>query len=929
MLRITVSKSAKAAIKYFNESLSKADYYTEQENTIGRWGGKAAEMLNLSGEVTKDHFEKLANNINPNNNEKLNVRDSENRRVGYDFTFSIPKSVSIAHYFTNDDDILKAHQAAKDSALAEIEKNMQTQAGQGKNKHYQNTGNIIHASFLHKEARPVDGVPDMHIHEHVFIFNSTFNKEKQRFQAGEFSQLHYDRAYYESFYNSHLAKNLQESGYKIERNNRDFELAGFTRPLIDKYSNRTTEVEKAAKELSITNSKGKSNLGARTRQDKNKALGKNEVRANLDARLTKAEKETIFNAKGNSSNDNNSISAKKALDHALLHHLERQSIVNEKQLLAEAIKRSHGSLTPDQIQQEYKSRKDKEIISKKDKRTSAITITTQFALDEESKLRDTARKGKNQFAPIDSNYQVKNTMLGKEQADGVKHFFKSKDFITIIAGGAGTGKTTAVKEIAEGLKKKGIKLGAFAPSTGASKGVQRDDGFTNATTIAELLINNKLQEQQKNNVIWLDEGGLIGNKDMNQILHIAKQQNARVLITGDIKQHNSVARGDSLRIIQQYGGIKAARISKIRRQKSDDYRNAVKLISDDKMIEGFNALDKMGAIKEASDFNELKANIAGEYLTAVKSKENPLIVATTHAQGKAVTDEIRQKMKAEKLLSKEKIIQVHRNLNLTDPEKQDAANYLDNMAIQFHKPAKGGFRKGSKYDVAGKDKNGNILIQDQYNKTSILPLKAADRFSVYEKENLAIAKGDKIRITQNGMALNNKSVSNGDMLSITGFTKEGNIMASTGKKKVVLDEKFRNLTHGYYTTSVASQGKSINRVIIAQGAASGKAASKEQFYVSSSRGKYAISIHTDDKEGLLKSIARSTQRETALDIAKSQNKAMQLTISAKNKFKKLGLLYRNAQSKVEVIKRKTINPISNLFAKPFKSTPNVSRIRIK
>jgi hypothetical protein len=32
----------------------------------------------------------------------------------------------------------------------------------------------------------------------------------------------------------------------------------------------------------------------------------------------------------------------------------------------------------------------------------------------------------------------------------------------------------------------------------------------------------------------------------------------------------------------------------------------------------------------------------------------------------------------------------------------------------------------------------------------------------------------------------------------------------------------------------------------------GKAASKEQFYVSASRGKFAISIHTDDKQSLLK-----------------------------------------------------------------------------
>ena len=119
----------------------------------------------------------------------------------------------------------------------------------------------------------------------------------------------------------------------------------------------------------------------------------------------------------------------------------------------------------------------------------------------------------------------------------------SNDFITIVSGGAGTGKTWSIKEVAEGVKEKGISFGAFAPSATASRQVQRKDGFKNATTIAELLKNEPLQKSLKNGVIWIDEAGLVGNKTMNQVINIAKKQEARILLTGDIKQHNSVERG--------------------------------------------------------------------------------------------------------------------------------------------------------------------------------------------------------------------------------------------------------------------------------------------------------------------------------------------------------------------------------------------------
>lgn len=911
MLRITANKSAAGATKYFDEGLSKSDYYAEKGEIIGKWGGKGAKLLNLQGEVTKKEFEQLAYNKNPVTGEQLTARNSNSRRVGYDFTFDVPKSVSIIYSQTKDKDILNAFETAVDETMLEIEQNAATRVrarGQNENRI---TENLIWGTFTHEEARPVGGIPDPHLHQHVFVFNATYDQKEERFKAAQFGDIKADAPYFEAVFHSRLANNLQKAGYQIERNEKHFEVKDFGRSTIEKFSNRTRLINNKAEELGLTYPEDMGNLGALTRENKRTGYDREDIRLQWRTRLSDKEMELIHTAKGKPptggdggiaiENKKGKINAKEALNYALDHTLERKSVVSEKELLTTALNRGIGTVTPEGLQKELAANEN--LLSKKDAKSGEIIYTTQEAITEENNLRDSARKGKNTFEPINPGYQIKNEQLTQEQAGAVKHVLSSKDFITVVTGDAGTGKTWSIKELAEGVKEKGVNFGAFAPSSAASRQVQRDDGFENATTIAELLQSKKLQESVKDGVIWLDEAGMVGNKTMNQVISVAKEQNARILLTGDTKQHGSVERGDALRILKQFGGVKPATISKIQRQKNADYRSAIKSISSGNIEKGYETLDQMGAFCEADSFDQARENVAKEYTVSIKAKENVLIVATTHAQGKAVTETIREELKAEGILqSQEKVFQTQKNLSYTDAQKQDSVNYSKGMIVQFHQNAKGGIKRGTKYHVSGKDENGNVLLAIENKKENLkLPMKEAGKFSVYQPEEISLAKGDKIRITQNGFSNEKKRLNNGNILSVKGFDKKGNILASTGKNDVVLSKDYGNLTHGYYTTSPASQGKSVNRVIIMQSSMTGKAASKEQFYVSASRGKFAISIHTDDKEGLLKNVQRSSARMTATEVA---GNLAQTEKSMKDKLKKIGSLYRAGLSKVANLNEK-------------------------
>lgn len=78
------------------------------------------------------------------------------------------------------------------------------------------------------------------------------------------------------------------------------------------------------------------------------------------------------------------------------------------------------------------------------------------------------------------------------------------------------------------------------------------------------------------------------------------------------------------------------------------------------------------------------------------------------------------------------------------------------------------------------------------------------------------------------------------------------------------------VTHGYCVTSYASQSKSVDRVFIAESSESFRAADRQQFYVSVSRFKQALTIYTDDKRELLDAVSKSSERPSATDLVKGQ-----------------------------------------------------------
>ena len=287
MLRITQQDSAADAKRYY----ASADYYSEGQEIVGSWGGRGAQRLGLDGVVDRESFDRLCDNLHPQTGQKLTARTRSARTVGYDFTFSVPKSVSVLYALTGDQEILDAFREAVGETMRDMETEMKTRVRRGGRDSDRVTGNMTWAEFIHTTSRPVAGLPDPQLHAHVFVFNSTWDQEEQRWKAGQFRGLKADAPYFQAGFRARLANRLQDIGFAVERRRDDFEVSGVPASVVQKFSRRTEEIERVAAERGITDPRRKAELGAETREKKNEQLSWTQLRREWDRRLTGEERE--------------------------------------------------------------------------------------------------------------------------------------------------------------------------------------------------------------------------------------------------------------------------------------------------------------------------------------------------------------------------------------------------------------------------------------------------------------------------------------------------------------------------------------------------------------------------------------------------------------------------------------------------------------
>lgn len=876
MLRITQIANARAASSYHRSSLSKqGEYYKDKVQAF--WFGGLSEKLKL-GEVNSENFDALVNNKIPGTQERLTAIDTENRRVGWDLTTLPSKSFSILSAFSNQlGELDQALRSSNRQMMEEAERMVLTQANTQKNRYFEQTSNACWAEFHHRIGRGVEykrqgekvfaGQPLEHVHN--VLISASHSESRDKILAIDPFHIFKSAPYLESYFETVLANQLLELGYKIERTEDSWEIVGVSH-LNDRFSDRTKIIEKTAQEKGITSDKEKSKIGAKTRISKSKAIPESEHFALWKSQLTKEEFEALQKVKTIETNAPKPISISESIDRSLEHFLQRNSTAEKNRVLGHAMKLSYGSgNNPDAFKTELEQREN--VLWGEENDLSILT--TKELVRSENEMISLATSGKGKFKPLNPNYKIKRDFLVSDQKSAVLGVLSSKTDVFSWEGKAGSGKTTTLREFADALAQVGKPMIPIGQST-QSVEVLREEGFKDASTIASFLINPAQQEQARNGVIVVDESSFMGVPTATEILKVAKEIQSRVLLTGNIRQHSSPAEhGDALRLLQQRGKIETFHMNQNMRQTGEDYKRAVSLIADKKMAPGFHIIDqKMKAIIEIPDRDQRLDKLAESHVNSMLAKRKVLSVTTTNQQKNEMSNLIREKLKAAgELTGHERLIPTLRDLNLSESDKKDPLQYSNGRVIRFWKNQKSidgkqGFKAGSHYEIQSRSSDEKVQVKDlKTHELLSLKLDQVKYHSVHEKTETPLMVGDHIKPTANLHSRENTRLNNGTPQRVRGFDKRGDILLENGK---TLAKDSYHIAQNYASTTFAAQGSTCLDVNVSLSEGALSSLTDQSFYVAITRGRSNLRIFTDSKDQLRKSILRSGERRSADSVAK-------------------------------------------------------------
>ena len=209
----------------------------------GVWLGQGATALGLPAAVEEGTFRALAAGMTPEGTEPL-VRIQANRTMGWDFTFSAPKSVSLAMALHPDDEVREAVRVAHEGAVAAAVGFLEETAGRsrrglgGRDGHV--AARLVVAGFLHKSSRE----RDPQLHTHCLVLNLGLG-EDGRWGAIDSRFLFRRRMAAAAVYRAELRRGLAALGGGWEPVDARglSELAGIDRRVLRHFSRRRVDIE--------------------------------------------------------------------------------------------------------------------------------------------------------------------------------------------------------------------------------------------------------------------------------------------------------------------------------------------------------------------------------------------------------------------------------------------------------------------------------------------------------------------------------------------------------------------------------------------------------------------------------------------------------------------------------------------------------------
>jgi Ti-type conjugative transfer relaxase TraA len=232
--------------------------------------------------------------------------------------------------------------------------------------------------------------------------------------------------------------------------------------------------------------------------------------------------------------------------------------------------------------------------------------------------------------------------LGDEQALAVGEVTKSRD-LSVVVGYAGTGKSTMLGVARAAWEEAGYRVRGAALSGIAAEGLEAGSGIESRTLASlERAWARGFDLLERGDVLVVDEAGMVGSRQMERVLSVARDAGAKVVLVGDPEQLQAIEAGGAFRAVAERVG--AVEITTVRRQREGWQQDATKELATGRTGEALGRYETAGLVRGYETLEEARAGVVAGWDEARQAapEDSQIMLAHRRVDVRALNEAARE-----------------------------------------------------------------------------------------------------------------------------------------------------------------------------------------------------------------------------------------------------------------------------------------------
>ncbi len=251
-------------------------------------------------------------------------------------------------------------------------------------------------------------------------------------------------------------------------------------------------------------------------------------------------------------------------------------------------------------------------------------------------------------------------VLSREQRAALAHVTDGHD-LGLVIGYAGAGKSALLGVAREAWEDSGFQVRGIALSGIAAENLEVGSGIASRTIASlEHQWTQGRETLTPNDVLVIDEAGMIGTRQLERVLTEAERRGAKAVLVGDPEQLQAIEAGAAFRSLSER--LPHAEIGEIRRQREGWQREATRHLATERTGEALETYRDHGMVHPARDRDEARGRLIESWNTDRQQQpaKSRIILTHTNDEVRALNQLARSKLREAGALGEDVSVQVER-----------------------------------------------------------------------------------------------------------------------------------------------------------------------------------------------------------------------------------------------------------------------------